>query len=83
MNYDLFKKLQSSFSISRSEEGSYYYNFKLRPMELENYTRDEIIDVLEDLIIQVENEIDVYDEDPDIDARVDEAIMRSKEGMFL
>lgn len=82
MYYDLFKKLQSSFSISRSEEADCYWNFKLRPMELENYTRDEIIDALNDLINQVEDEIDGYDEDPDLDARIDEAIMRDK-GMFL
>ena len=68
------------FSITKNEDG--YWDFELKHMTLDNYTKEEIIDVLEDLIIRVENEIDGYDEDPDLDAKIDEAIMRDK-GMFL
>lgn len=78
----MFDHLGKDFSISRSDEGDCYWDFKLKPIELKNYTRDEIIDVLYDLISEVKDEIDGYDEDPNEDAMIDEAIMRDK-GMFL
>lgn len=75
-----FLKKNIDFSISKSEEDNEYWDFDLKPITLKNHTRQEILDVMNDLIYEIEEKIDGYDEDPNEDVRVDEMI---EKGVFL
>lgn len=70
------------FTISKNEEDNDYWDFELKPMKLESLTKDEILGVMNELICEIEDELNGYDDDPNEDIRVDEAIMKDK-GMFL
>lgn len=75
-----FLKKNIDFSISKSEEDNEYWDFDLKPIILKNHTRQEILDVMNDLIYEIEEKIDEYDEDPNEDVKVDEMI---EKGVFL
>lgn len=67
------------FSITKNEDG--YWDFELKHMTLDNCTKEEILDTMNELIYDIKDKFE-EDSDSDEDSRIDEAIMRDK-GMFL
>lgn len=68
------------FSITKNEDG--YWDFELKRMTLDNCTKEEILDTMNELIYDIKDKFEQEDPDSDEDSRIDEAIMRDK-GMFL